>query len=68
MFGSLLLIRTKFDDELQERKYASVKTENLGTKVSQIDFFFVFYSVCKTKQTYHCMNAIGGSMNASGSC
>ena len=40
-----------------------MKTENLGTKVSQIDFFFVFYSVCKTKQTDHCMNAIGDSMN-----
>ena len=50
MFWSLLLIRTKFDDELQERRYASVKTEILGTKVSQIGFFFVFYSVCKTKQ------------------
>ena len=63
MFGSLLLIRTKLDDELQERKYASVETENLGTKVPQLGFFFVFYSVCKTKQTDHCMNAIGDSMN-----
>ena len=63
MFGSLLLIKTKFDDELQERKYASVKTENLGTKVLQIGFLFDFYSVCKTKQTDVCMNVIGDSMN-----
>ena len=62
-FGSLLLIRTKFDDELQERRYSSVKTENLGTKVSQIGFFFVFYSVFKTKKTDHCMNASSDSMN-----
>ena len=26
-------------------------------------FFFAFYSVCKTKQTDHCMNASGDSMN-----
>ena len=57
------MIRTKFDDELQERKYASVKAENLGTKVLQIGFSFVFYSVRITKQTDHCINAIGDSMN-----
>ena len=39
------------------------ETEYLGTKVPQIGFFIVFYSVCKTKQTDHCMNAIGDSMN-----
>ena len=38
MSGSLLFIRTKFDDELWERRNASVKTENLGTKVLQIGF------------------------------
>ena len=31
---SLLLIGTKFDDELQEQRYVFVKTENLGTKTS----------------------------------
>ena len=61
MFRSL--IRNKFDDELYKQRYTSVKTENLGTKDSQIGFFFVFYSVCKTKQTDHCMNALGDSMN-----
>ena len=38
-----------------------MKTENLGTKNAQIGFFFVFYSVRKTKQKDHCMNAIGDS-------
>ena len=41
----------------------SEKTEILGTKVSQFVFFFVFYSVCNTKQTDHGMNAFGDSMN-----
>ena len=57
------LIRTKFDEKLYEQRYASEKTDNLGTKVLQICFFFVFYSVCKNKQTGHCMNATGDSKN-----
>ena len=40
-----------------------MKTENLGTKVSQIGFFIVLYSACKPKLTDHCMNALGDSMN-----
>ena len=62
MFGSLLSIRTNFANELEERRKASVKTEKLGTKVSQIGFSFVFYSLCKTKEADHCMNAIGDSI------
>ena len=51
LFGSLLLIRTKFDSELQERRCASVKSQKFGTKVSLTKNFFVLYSVCNTKMS-----------------
>ena len=36
---------------------------NEDTHLWQIVFFFVFYSVCKTKQTDQSMNSIGDSVN-----
>ena len=54
-----LYYRIKFDNELWESRYASLKTEKLGTNVLLVSIFFVFYSVCKTKEADRCMNAIG---------